>query len=61
MMEHMKTDEYQNRIKLFLGALDHYAGFFKSFICIPVNNHNPQQNGKSNILFKTWRLDMIQH
>jgi hypothetical protein len=39
MMDHMKTDEYQNRIKLFLGALDHYAGFFKSFICIPVNNH----------------------
>ena len=37
--DYMTTAEYQNRIKLFLCALDHYASFFEKFICIIVDKH----------------------
>ncbi|OUV26884.1 MAG: hypothetical protein CBC57_01635 [Euryarchaeota archaeon TMED97] len=47
LMDHMETDEYKNRVKLFLGALDHYAGFFKNFICIPVGNYEAHWQGWS--------------
>ncbi len=45
VMDYMETPEYQNRVKLFLGALDHYAGFFKKFICIPVGNYDGSKQG----------------
>jgi len=43
--DYMETDEYQNRIKLFLGALDHYASFFKKFICITVDKYEVLKKG----------------
>jgi len=45
LMDYMETDEHQNRVKLFLSALDHYASFFKRFICIPVGNYERSNQG----------------
>lgn len=61
LMDHMETDEYKNRLKLFLGALDHYAGFFKNFICIPVGNYESHwQNWSTEHKFHnmTYRADL---
>jgi len=37
--DYMTTAEWENKIKLFLCALDHYASFFKKFVCIIVDKH----------------------
>ena len=47
IMDHAETDEYQNRIKLFMSALDHYAGFFKRFMVMSVGNCEGQHQGWS--------------